>query len=166
MEPTIRDLSSLIRHVRDGMVSEGLAADAEAINAGLCGDFASEVVALFPEWTGQPREALTDLDVACFIEVDPDTGFSYDNGGPFDREMLAAHWPGVVPPDGMDWDDLDRLSADAGFDACTHVFLYSDGRFYDAEAPEGVASFFDLPFFQRVIRSWQEETPQGTLARA
>lgn len=152
-----RDLPSLVRHIRDGMIEDGLAASAEAINAGLCGDLATDVFFRFEEWTGLPRDRITDLDVTCFIQVDPETGFSYEDGGPFDRALLAEHWPGVVPPEGMDWDSLDRLSEDAGFSAGTHVFLYSDGLFYDAEAPDGVASFFDLPFFGRVIESWKAE---------
>lgn len=159
----IEILPSLIREVRERMLQEGLVKTLPEINSGLCEDFALDVASLFSERTGLPQDTLTDFEVVNFIKIDPVTGFAYDAGGPFDRELLAEHWPGVRPPDGLDWDDLDRLSADAGFSAGTHVFMFAEGRFYDAEAPEGVESFFDLPFFMRVVESWQarEGAPSG-----
>ena len=33
-----------------------------------------------------------------------------------------------------------------------HSWIYHDGRCYDAECPNGVLSFFSLPFFVRAIR--------------
>ena len=161
---TAADVRDAILHVRERMLDEGLAESLEAINNGLCGDLADDVVALLVErkslsWT--TFRDVSSMSVAEFIQVDPDTGFSHDSGGPFDRSLLARHWPGVRPPEGLDWDDLDALSADAGFCAGTHVFLCHEGLFYDAEAPDGVPSFFDLPFFKRVAASWLEERATG-----
>jgi hypothetical protein len=34
--------------------------------------------------------------------------------------------------------------------ACGHCFYYHDGIFYDSEAPEGVESPDDLPFYNRL----------------
>ena len=33
-----------------------------------------------------------------------------------------------------------------------HVWLYYNGKHYDAETPNGVNDFIELPFFQRILR--------------
>ena len=152
------DVPGAVRELRERMVADGAASSFMEINAGLCGDFATELLGMLASQAGL---SLGDFlgawvhGVTDFVKVDPGTGFACDSGGPFDRDLIGHHWKGVVPPEGLDWDDLDRLSSDAGFTAGTHVFLYADGLFYDAEAPDGVASFFDLPFFERVIGGWK-----------
>nr|WP_305910549.1 hypothetical protein [Methylomarinum sp. Ch1-1]MDP4523309.1 hypothetical protein [Methylomarinum sp. Ch1-1] len=45
----------------------------------------------------------------------------------------------------MTWDDLNQL----GIDGSTHVWIVHNKRHYDAECPEGVDNFFDLPLFSR-----------------
>ena len=38
-------------------------------------------------------------------------------------------------------------------DGFGHSFIEHEGRFYDAESPEGVKDWQDLPFFQRVYEN-------------
>lgn len=154
---TRSDVSRTIRELRDEYVSSGNAADYAAINSGLCGDFSCDVISALSEAHGVTFGEIPvhEHGVTDFVRTDPETGFSIDTGGPFDRELLE-NWPGVKPPEGMTWDDLDALSEYAGFHAGTHVFIHFDGLFYDAEAPDGVTSFFELPFFKRVISDWME----------
>lgn len=148
-------ISEAIIRLREQYVSEGQAPDFLAINHGLCGDFADEIVELLPE-----VEGLEAIGITGFVETDPETDCAYDSGGPFDLELIGAHWPNITPPEGLTWEDMNQLSEDAGFSCGTHVFLTFNGKFYDAEAEQGVDTPFELPFFQRVIASWLEERPQ------
>lgn len=149
------EIAATVERIRRRMVESGEADDYRSINHGLCGDFAEELAEAINRFDG--RLAADVMDVANFIRIDPRTGFSFCDGGPFDRDLIKANFPAINPPGGMTWDDLDLLSRDCGFSAGTHVFTYYDGRFYDAEAPSGVANFFELPFFERVVSSWLEE---------
>lgn len=148
-------IAEAIIALREEYLATGQAPDVMTINHGLCDSFADDITAHLTE-----IEGLQAVDIAGFIEVDPDTGYSYDSGGPFDLELIGAHWPNITPPEGLTWDDMNQLSEDAGFSCGTHVFLTFNGKFYDAEAEQGVYTPFELPFFQRVISSWQEERPQ------
>lgn len=151
-----------VRSLRQSWLDHGWAGSFAEINAGSCEVFADEVVdRLLEDLPARPANAPERLDIVAFIAVDPETDCAYDDGGPFDRALLAEHWPDIVPPPGLDWDDMDRLSADAGFSAGTHSFVALDGRFYDAEAPDGVGSVFELPFFERVIESWKSARAPG-----
>lgn len=145
-------ITEAIVELRNKYLAEGMATDLPSINHGLCDGFADDIAAKLPE-----IEGLQAVDIACFIEVDPDTGCTFDSGGPFDQELIAEHWPSITPPEGLTWDDMNQLSADAGFSCGTHVFLTYDGKFFDAEAEKGVNTPFELPFFKRVIASWKEE---------
>lgn len=145
-------LTKTILELRDELVASGHYNSYQAINAGYCADFADDV---FGRFGRSFREPLLQLGIDNFLQIAEDDDFN--DGYPLDRELLIEHWPAVVPTQGLTWDDLDQLSADAGFNAGTHVWIEMYGRFYDAEAPEGVDNFFELPFFQRVISSWVEE---------
>lgn len=68
-------------------------------------------------------------------------GFCYDFA-----EQVHALVPGVPIVWSCDLDPV--LDERAGM--CHAVLLYK-GRFYDSEAPEGVATLYDLPFFQRAL---------------
>jgi hypothetical protein len=144
-------LTKAILDVRDELLSSGQYATAAAINSGYCTDFADDV---FERFGRDAHDCLDQLGIDNFMKPAADDVFN--NGYPMDRELLLAYWPEVVPTQGMSWEDLDRLSADADFGAGTHVWIHLGKKFYDAEAPEGVDNFFELPFFQRVISSWIE----------
>lgn len=140
-------LTDAIRAVRDRLVASGAYGDFAAINAGYCTDFANDV----QEELG--REACERLGVG---ELGIDNLMEHEDEEPtvMDRALLAEHWPAVVPPEGLDWDGVDALAAAAGFSCGTHVWLLCDGRHFDAEAPDGVDSPFDLPFFRRIVADW------------
>ena len=148
-------IAEAIISLRNDYIMKGEAPDVMTINHGLCACFADDIADHLPE-----IEGLQAVDIAGFIEVDPETGCSYDSGGPFDLELIGANWPNITPPEGLTWEDMNQLSEDAGFSCGTHVFLTFNGKFYDAEAEQGVDTPFELPFFQRVIASWLEERPQ------
>lgn len=78
------------------------------------------------------------------------------DGSEFNREWIAEHWPTMEPPDWFGWDKLNELSRCAHFDAGTHVWLHCDGLHYDSECCHGVRNPFELPFFERVIHSFND----------
>lgn len=154
-------LTKAIMDIRDELLASGEYASHAAINSGYCSDFADDV---FERIGRGVHEQLGQLGIENFMQPAEDDGFN--DGYPLDRELLIEHWPSVVPTQGMTWDDLDALSRDAGFSTGTHVWIELEGIFYDAEAPDGVDNFFDLPFFQRVISSWIEEEAPHIRTRA
>jgi len=133
-------------------LAEGHTKDARGINVGECRygnceDFAKEVI----ESLGDAPDGVQEVDVAMFTL--PEDGDLFE-GAPFDRKLLRKHWPAVVPPEGLSWDDLNQLSEAAGFSPGTHIWV-TDGKYhYDSECPDGTENFFELPFFKRVIASW------------
>ncbi len=155
-------LTKAIMDIRDELLASGEYASHAEINSGYCTDFADDV---FERLGRGANEHLGQLGIDNFMQPVAE-GDHFNDGYPLDRELLIEHWPSVVPTQGMTWDDLDALSRAAGFSTGTHVWVELDERFYDAEAPEGVDNFFDLPFFQRVISSWIEEEAPHIRSRA
>jgi hypothetical protein len=158
--PTTRDLiEEPILEVRQCMVDEGEAEDFTDINRGLCEDLAMEAIDIVARRAGIEAAALglTDASIGGFIAVDPRTGYAYEDGGPFDRELLAKHFPRTEPPEGLTWDDMDEMSGFCGINGGSHIVVEHDGRFYDSEVPAGVENLFDLPYMGRLIAGWQAE---------
>ena len=73
-----------------------------------------------------------------------DEGDNSAEGRPFDRALLAKHWPDVHPPENMGWDDLDRINEDAAVSSATWEWIEFGGKHHDRTTPDGVANFFDL----------------------
>lgn len=143
-------LSAAIRTVRARLLDAGRYPDLPSINAGGCTAFTRAVRReLGREFCDEI--GLEELGIDNLMESED------DEPTVMDRALLAEHWPLVVPPEGLGWDDIDALAAAAGFSCGTHEWLVLDGRHYDAEAPDGVDNPFDLPFFQRVVAGWLEE---------
>jgi len=151
MTVTSAALTAAILAVREELLASGQYPTLAHINRGYCDGFCSDVA----DHLGIPAgaEEPFELGIDNLMESDGDEPTIMD------RALLEAHWPDIQPPEGLDWDDVDRLAADAGFSSGTHVWLCLDKRHYDAEAPEGVGNPFDLPFFKRVVASWLEECP-------
>jgi hypothetical protein len=63
----------------------------------------------------------------------------------FNLDLINEHWGGF--PENLD----DKVIQILGASWATHEWIHFEGRHYDAEAPEGVVHFTDLPFFQRWI---------------
>lgn len=63
--------------------------------------------------------------------------------GAWDSELLIEHWQNVKPLNGLSWNELNDIVF--GY----HVWITDGKKHYDAECPEGVANFFELPIFKR-----------------
>lgn len=156
------DITRAVEQTAADYLSRPSYASLADINAGGCNGFANDVYARLGGYLTCSALGLREFGIEAFL-VPPDEEDMVD-GNPFDIALIEKHWPNVTPPDGFDWTMLDQLSADAGFNEGTHVFLEFQGRFYDAEAPEGVDNFLELPFFVRVRESWLVERHLPSLA--
>lgn len=153
-------LTTAIYKLRADYVVNGNYDSYQAINLGGCEDFASDI----DELIGNPAEDANYqiIDPAYFLQA-PAQGDDNNWGYPLDRCYVQERWPSVVPPSGLNWDDLDHISAFGNFSSGTHIWIFNDGKHYDAEAPEGVDTPFDLPFFKRIIGRWIEAgKPEAT----
>jgi hypothetical protein len=119
-----------IKELREKMLADNRFTEYSHINSGLCENFSEELAKAFPgSYTIGVEEFQT-----------PDCKFDWP---------LLAKW-GISLPTGMTEEDLDAL------DIGGHLWLTFEGRHYDAECPEGVNSFFDLPYFQRQMTQRQK----------
>lgn len=135
--------------LREEFIAKG-AKSAQEINQGSCEDFACELVSLL---NSNGISSAKDISVNEYLQSAADAD---DNnyGYPFDREELENEFPGFKPPSDLGLDDLDDISSFASFSPGTHIWTFCNGLHYDAEAPEGVKNFLELPFFQRIITKW------------
>lgn len=128
-------ISDAIRRLRDNFVETGRAKDFATINNGLCEDFALATQSqlglanLYPVWT------------EAFYKDPP-------NDEDYDVERLENFW-GIKPPEGWDWEKLNRVPF------ASHCWITFEKRHYDAECPDGVESFFDLPFFRCYLEHYR-----------
>lgn len=65
-------------------------------------------------------------------------------------DFATVVWERLGKPSDEVLEFVDDESLGAG--RYTHTFLRFKGRYYDAEAPEGVDDWQDLPIFQRLSR--------------
>ena len=149
-----RVVSQVVRTVLDRWIARGDAAHARDVNhaggGGCCVDFADEVLAELPQTLVQCSDVF-DFGLVNVLAPGPDGCAGEIPGSPFDRTLLARHWPDCVPPQGLSWDNLDRASAANGFDARSHYWVVCDGTHFDAECPEGTRNLFDLPWMRRAL---------------
>lgn len=149
-------ITTIILAERQRMIDDGEVDDFVEINSGQCEDFALKVVAIFNDQAstrGTPE--IGSFEINNFFQINPQTGFAFEDGGSLDRELLARYVPHMNPPPNMTWDDLDAFIAETGIGWGLHVFIVCGGLVYDSEAPEGVESIFDLPLFQRFLERWE-----------
>lgn len=149
-------VSSAIKDQLSRWIAAG-APSAQYINSGggkecgCCVDFADELY-----WAlSKEGIEVDEFGVDSFLSRNHESDDG--SGNPFDRALLTKYWPLIVPPAGFTWDDLALVSADAGFWPGTHQWVHVGGQHFDAECPEGVDNFFDLPFFKRVLASWRAQ---------
>lgn len=100
------------------------------INNGLCEEFAMEVI----ESMGGYQKDLFELTSDNFT----------DDNDEFKPEYLADYG---------DIDNPDPSEIDMG----SHVWIYYNGKHYDAECVEGVENLFDLPFYKRRVLKMEKE---------
>lgn len=128
------------------------------LNNGLCDDFARDVVAQL----GLDPCRLSESDGLMLLQTDCFQRESDDGSYSWDRELLRAHW-GIDKPHKASWRRLDDIEWGH------HVWLAvrtEQGHWlhFDAECPNGVASFFELPLFRRYVEGrWppQEQVRQA-----
>lgn len=96
------------------------------INRGNCENFAIEVC---KRWPGAEVYGVEEFQ--C--------------NGKFDWELLSNSDWGIKLPTGYTTETLEKKRLGG------HLWVVFNSKHYDAEAPDGVLSFFDLPFFQRQL---------------
>ena len=61
----------------------------------------------------------------------------------WDKNLLNEYWKDVKPLYNLTWEDTNKIRFG------NHMWI-TDGKYhYDAECPEGVKNFFELPIFKR-----------------
>lgn len=65
---------------------------------------------------------------------------------PWNVELLEKF--NIKPPQGLTWEKANYVPF--GY----HVFIVFNNRFYDAECPEGVDNFFDLPIYKLTLEKY------------
>ncbi len=112
------------------------------INNGLCSDFARVVI----EKMGGSTKELYDVEALNFatssLHFTPDD----DDYEPdiWDVRLLEKYWPACKPTHNLSWDDVNT-----NYELPSHVWIVYKGKHYDAECPEGVDNFFELPLIRR-----------------
>lgn len=123
------------------------------IGNGLCDDFARDVLERWigEDWILRDGQGFEHLETGNFIVWDDGCAMDWD------WPLMARHW-GISPPVGIAPDVLVSMAQiEPG-----HVWISAGGRHYDAEHPQGVASFFELMFFRRWMDSIAAHRPQTT----
>ena len=123
------EMTRLIKETRARFLIENNVPSYYQINNGLCEEFASLIGIKFSE-----PSMLTEFWTESLE----------DDEGLIDWEFLEK-WGVSLPPHGLTKDELD----DVRFGG--HCFLHLEGRWFDAECPEGATSPFELPIFRRPI---------------
>lgn len=141
-------LSNAIRKLREGYILTGKAESFYQINNGLCEDFAADVISLMGGYT----EGFQELCNESFMVG--------EDGDPCENDMwdwplLKKYWA-IESPCELNAVDMENINFGG------HTWITQGRRHYDAECPEGVESFFDLPIFRRYIVMFLRE--QGTFA--
>ena len=123
------EMTRLIKESRVSFLIENDVPSYYEINNGLCEEFASLIGCKFSE-----PSMLTEFWTESLE----------DDEGLIDWEFLEK-WGVTLPPNGLTKDELN----DVRFGG--HCFLHLEGRWFDAECPEGAVSPFELPIFRRPI---------------
>lgn len=132
-------LPEVIRQVRAAYHARGYS-DWD-IGNGLCEDFARDVLDqwLGDDWIRREGQGFLTVETGNFIIHDGD-----DLPIDWDWKLLDEAW-GIQPPAGLSKWKLQSLAEDCP----PHVWITVGRTHHDVETPDGVPSFFDLPFFRR-----------------
>lgn len=147
-------LTAAIHHFVEEFKKKGISP--EQIGDGHCFEFARAVMRHFGNQEN-PKFHLIGTEDFC----EP------PHNEELDIALVKKHWGAHFPSDVPNkvWKELG---------GATHEWIVLDGMHYDAEAPQGVPSFVDLPFFKRWIenlrgeylsRQGLDEAAMGGLAR-
>lgn len=133
-------LTKVILQTRQEYLDQGQAKCLWDIGDGLCENFVHDVYKNLKPYGfnyQQDYQTLGELDSSDFWSDD------------FFMDIDRLRKLGEPIPLGI---DEDELAMDLG--GATHMWLTFKGKHYDAEAPEGVNRFLELPFFQRYIKKY------------
>ncbi|MFF2532290.1 hypothetical protein ACFVS2_25610 [Brevibacillus sp. NPDC058079] len=174
VEITPQLLYKAICTLRDRWVQRGNVKEVYQINRAWCWSFAEDLFDLLAIEERVSKDKLLgdrgnfgDQDVLfylsneCFQMIHDANGkeipiFREDGVDYFAWNIdLLERW-NLKPPQGMSWEEANRVPF--GY----HVFLVFNNRFYDAECPEGVNSFFDLPLYKETIQEYLNENQKKT----
>ena len=136
--PTPQELSKAIDTVAAQYIENGLAPNTYEINNGLCSDLAEEVINIFGHTFGPESKVFFTIDAAN-LTVDGE-------GEEWDVRLIKKYWPRCKPIYGLSWDDV-------LYEIPAHVWIVLNGRHYDAECPQGVDNFFELPLLERGMKA-------------
>jgi len=89
------------------------------------------------------------------MEVLSDLGGYSDNTFEFTTENFSDEWRVIQPGFKSDFGELPE-SVKKEIDLPGHVWIYHKDRHYDAEAPDGVKNFLNLPIFKRKIEKMNQ----------
>lgn len=139
-------ITQIIREVRDEFLTKGKASSFWHINDGLCSDFAREVLETLPGGVNG-KHGFRDVENLSFMNTSEGEGESWD------WNLLREHW-GITTPDGLSKAEFESISFGQ------HVWITDGSMHYDAECPEGVKDFFDLPIFKSYIDAAKEKASE------
>jgi hypothetical protein len=132
MVVTQQTLSQAIQQVSAEYIEKGLAPNVYEINNGHCESLAKDVVAML----GGENDIFETVEGRSFCNDNDSDDPSWD------VRMLKKYWPKCRPINGLTWRDVK-------YEVPSHVWIVFQKRHYDAEAPEGVDNFFELPLIRR-----------------
>jgi len=116
-----RGIEDVIREVTEEFTEKG-SCTVWDINNGQCEDWAMAVI----DRMGGHNEYLTEFDSMNFFNIND---YSYSGDTKY----------GAIPSDLIK----------SKYDPPNHVWIYYDGKHYDAEELSGVKNYFDLPIFKK-----------------
>ncbi len=138
-------IADRVKAVTDEFIADGLAEDAYSINCGYCQDLAQKVVLTLDGQLHAAEVWSDDLLVPSENEDGPRT---------IAWARITHNWPQLAAPAEISREEMDTIATDYNFGGGAHVWAEIEGLHYDAEAPEGVANPFELPFFRRTFEHY------------
>ena len=130
------NITEAIQHLRDWYIEENKVSSYYEINCGYCVDFADEIESMF-----RYSESLSN---DYFVkEREGFDGWDGDGLDIWNEDTLKFY--NSLPPAPISVADLTEKIL--GY----HSWIHYKEKHYDAECPEGVTNFFDLPFFKRQL---------------
>lgn len=111
------------------------------INRGICYQFAEDAVDEVPMEMLEEVQILNSDEFKIILDEDGPQG-----NEEWDLDCIQKDWQIKLP-------DVDPEVFARTQDNIYHVWLYHNKKHYDAECPEGVDSFFELPIFKRILEN-------------
>ena len=126
------------------------------INNGYCEDFALNVL----EKLGGYEDNLFELSGDMFFnQRDPE--FAKENWG----DVIETNY-GVWSKNLLDyWGYPPNVNLNLVDDEINHVWLFYNGKHYDAEVPEGVDNWFEIPLIKRLFNRYKKNMVQENIKR-